>query len=110
MKAFINILLWVLSKIGYAVVGVAGIVYGLFTRPQNSLKKFLKVAIVYDELVNVMAGELFCDTLGDGYGEVETISSRLGKNKRDGKQTKLGRWVSDRLNDIDPDHVEKSIE
>lgn len=39
----------------------------------------------------------------------ETISSALGKNKRDNTLTKLGKIICSILNFIDKNHVEKSI-
>lgn len=39
----------------------------------------------------------------------ETLSSALGKNKRDGTLTKVGRWVCWFLHIIDKNHVEDSI-
>jgi len=70
------------------------------------------IAVCIDILANVLFGRAFNDSLNRGeeykFGQVETISKALGKNKERGTLTKLGRFVADGLNKIDPNHVEKA--
>ena len=90
--------------------------YSLITR-RSSLSKlnfYMKtIALSIDQLGNVVLSNLFDDILikNGGYpfgNEDETISRVLGMNKRLDTLTKLGKWLADVLNWIDPDHVEKA--
>ncbi|GIW67771.1 MAG: hypothetical protein KatS3mg096_639 [Candidatus Parcubacteria bacterium] len=73
-----------------------------------------KISILKDILGNVMGAYLFNDVLikKDGYKfgrRYETISSVLGKNKRLGKLTFVGKVLCYILDKIDENHCEKSI-
>lgn len=76
---------------------------------------FFKKAISLDQFGNVWAKELFNDTmiLNDGYKfgkEDETISSVLGKNKRQNTLSVFGKMLANLLDAIDDNHCIKSIE
>ena len=63
-----------------------------------------------DQHGNVAGGPLFNLILGKGFGnEDETISSVLGRNKKDGTLMPMGKAVAWGLNRLDKNHVEKSI-
>lgn len=73
----------------------------------------LNIAISLDQLGNVLGGPLFNRTLrkkgGHKFGHPdETISFVLGENKESGHLTKLGKFIADKLNKIDPNHVENA--
>lgn len=75
---------------------------------------FKRIAVSIDQLGNVMCGFLFNLILikKDGYkfgNEDDTISRVLGVNKKIDKLTKLGKFVANILNKIEPNHVEKSV-
>jgi len=77
---------------------------------------FFDTALSIDQLGNVACKELFNDTLiknnsQNRFGDPdETISSVLGKNKRDGTLTKTGIALSWILDKLDKNHVIKSID
>lgn len=74
------------------------------------------LAVAVDVMGNVLFGyaltKLFCkDTIMNNkykFGQVETISRALGKNKSQDTLTDTGRAVANFLNWIDKDHVEKA--
>ena len=73
------------------------------------------MALSVDQLGNVVMSTLFNDLLITKYGhkfgdEDQTVSMVLGVNKAMGTLTKLGKFIADVLNKIDPNHVEKAIE
>ena len=77
---------------------------------------FFDMALSIDQLGNVTCKELFNDTLivnssKNRFGDPdETISSVLGKNKRDNTLTKPGKILSWILDKLDKNHVIKSID
>ena len=76
---------------------------------------FMLKAISVDQFGNVWASPLFNDIMkkksGYAFGEEdETISSVLGKNKRDETLSTLGGILADTLDFIDENHCLKSIE
>lgn len=76
---------------------------------------FLLVAVSIDQTANTFCAELFNDVMikhgGHPFGDPdETISSVLGKNKRDGTLTGFGKGLSWLLDTLDSNHVTKSIE
>lgn len=79
-------------------------------------KYFKRIAKSLDQLGNVIGGPLLNTTLikqcsKDRFGsEDETISSVLGKNKLSGCLTNAGMALSNILDRLDKNHVEKSIE
>ena len=73
-----------------------------------------KTARSIDVFANVEAQELFNDVLikNGGYkfgNKLETISSVLGKNQRDGTLTRVGNGLRILLDKIEDDHCLKSI-
>jgi len=73
-----------------------------------------KTARSIDVFANVEAQELFNDVLikNGGYkfgNKLETISSVLGKNQRDGTLTRIGKGLRILLDKIEEDHCLKSI-
>ena len=73
-----------------------------------------KTARSIDVFANVEAQELFNDVLikNGGYkfgNKLETISSVLGKNQRDGTLTRVGNGLRILLDKIEEDHCLKSI-
>ena len=77
---------------------------------------FYDIALSIDQLGNVTCKELFNDTLISHKSENkfgnpdETISSVLGKNKRDGTLTKAGKALDYILDKLDKDHTINSID
>lgn len=72
-----------------------------------------QLAVSIDLLGNVVCKDLFNALFivsgGYGFGVVgETVSSALGKNKHRGTLTKTGRLLTDLLNILDPNHVERA--
>jgi hypothetical protein len=89
--------------------------YGLI-RVRNKKQWFLNLAISKDQYGNVLGMYLFNDLLilkksKHRFGSPdETISSVLGKNKREGTLTKIGQILSNVLDFLDHNHSIKSIE
>ena len=115
MKGFVLLCLAVLMSI---VLYPIGWVYSMITF-RLSFKKLGKwwfvMALSVDQLGNVVMSTLFNDLLITKYGhkfgdEDQTVSMVLGVNKAMGTLTKLGKFIADVLNKIDPNHVEKAIE
>lgn len=115
MKGFVLLVIAVLMSI---VLYPLGWIYSIITF-RGSLKKlgswWFVMAVSVDQLGNVVMSTLFNDTLIKKYGyefgnEDLTVSAVLGINKKIGTLTKLGKFIADVLNKIDPDHVEKAIE
>lgn len=78
-------------------------------------QQFLSIATSIDASGNVVCKDLFNLILiqkgGVGFGNrKETISSVLGKNKRDGTLTRTGKVIAFVLDKIDPNHCAKSID
>jgi 8-oxo-dGTP diphosphatase len=77
--------------------------------------QFLSIAASIDASGNVVCKDLFNITLkkkqGYEFGKrKETISSVLGKNKRDNTLTITGKAIAYLLDKIDPNHCIKSID
>jgi 8-oxo-dGTP diphosphatase len=78
-------------------------------------QQFLSIATSIDASGNVVCKDLFNLILkqkgGVDFGNrIETISSVLGKNKRDGTLTRTGKAVAFILDKIDTNHCLKSID
>lgn len=75
---------------------------------------YINNAYVLDVYINSVWGDFLNDVLGKNkrgykYGNPnESLSRVLGKNKALGTLTKVEKWVADRLNKLDPNHVEKA--
>jgi len=115
MKGFFLLVLAVLMSIVLYPLGWA---YSIITF-RGSFKKlgsyWFVMAVSVDQLGNVVMSTLFNDILIRKYGhkfgdEDQTVSMVLGVNKAMGTLTKLGKFIADVLNKIDPNHVEKAIE
>ncbi len=91
-----------------------GMVYGVIKIAVMYIGAILKtLAIGINQFGNVVCADLFNDTLikkdGVKFGNpYNTISKVLGKNKRAGTLTKLGKFFANILNKIDPNHVENA--
>ena len=113
-----GVLLFIAAKILKRILGIVlssyGIVRSLFKCNFNTWTKSL--AIAEDQYGNVLGQYIFNDLLitKDSkhlFGNPdETISSVLGKNKKAGTLTRLGRGVSAVLNFFEKNHVEKAID
>jgi hypothetical protein len=109
------ILLVILAEILKMLCWFPMFCYGLI-RVRNKKQWFLNLAISKDQYGNVLGMYLFNDLLilkkaKHRFGHPdETISSVLGKNKRDGTLTKSGQILSNVLDFLDHNHVIKSIE
>ena len=107
------ILILVIVPIGLIVVTFVSI----FTLDSQMLRDYyFNLALSLDQLGNVAMSGLFNMILikwvsKDKFGNPdETISSVLGKNKKDETLAHLGRWLDFLLNEIDEDHSINSIE
>ena len=109
------ILLVILAEFLKMLLWFPMFLYGLI-RVRNKKQWFLNLAISKDQYGNVLGMYLFNDLLilkksQHRFGHPdETISSVLGKNKRDGTLTKIGQILSNVLDFLDHNHVIKSIE
>ncbi len=118
MNKISGLILHIVAKILKFILGFVlwpyGIVRSLCKREFNSWNKWL--ALSEDQYGNTLGQYLFNDLLitKDSkhlFGNIdETISSVLGKNKKAGTLTRLGRSLSFVLNFIDKNHVEKAID
>lgn len=106
------ILLVITTPIGF----IYGLLHGLFTRGFRGIAEYLlKVAISIDQLGNVLMQHLlnllWVKEGGYKFGNRdETISSALGRNRKLGTLTALGRGIDKFLDTIDPDHSLNSID
>ena len=102
-----------------------GALYSLLTLPFRMSWKalihrwhqyFIKMAVSIDQLGNVVLQDLFNDLLLNSnthqrFGnEDETISSVLGKNKKNNTLSSVGKILTRVLDRLDPNHVLNSIE
>jgi len=114
-KLLKNLLLFLVAIAFFVVLAPIGFVYGLVTRLKFWVSGFfISMAIGIDQLWNVFAQYLFDDILiqknGYKFGvEDETISSVLGKNKRDWTLKPLWKMMCCLLDKIDKNHCIKSI-
>lgn len=113
-----GIILHIVAKILKFILGFVlwpyGIVRSLCKREFDAWNKWL--AISEDQYGNTLGQHMFNDLLitkdsKNLFGNPdETISSVLGKNKKAGTLTRLGKAVCAVLNFIDKNHVEKAID
>ena len=123
-RLMIHILLSIIALVLFiplAGIGILWAIGALCFRAKliNALKRigdyFLLVSISVDQAGNTFCAELFNDVMikpkGHPFGNPdETISSVLGKNKRDNTLTSAGKVLSWTLDALDSNHVIKSIE
>lgn len=110
----INIILANLARILFISLAWIGVAFAVIL-PINQTAYFMEVAVVIDELGNVVCGALFNLVLSKknakylfGYRH-QTISLIVGYLKRVNELTKIGNalwWV---LEKVDKDHCEKAI-
>lgn len=126
INLIVNFTLFIVSLFLIVVLGGLGIIYSIlkyiFTLNINKSlnhfsKLFLSIAHSIDQTGNVMCSNLFNDLLLDNkkqyikFGNAdETISSVLGKNKKQGSLNALGGVLVNMLNFLDKNHVEKASE
>jgi 8-oxo-dGTP pyrophosphatase MutT (NUDIX family) len=120
INPLVGLLLFLISVILLVITGPLGLIYGifhsLFTRGVKGVGEyFLQIAISIDQLGNVLMQHLlnllWIQPRGYPFGNRdETISSALGRNKRDGTLTLLGKWMDALLDRIDPNHSLNSID
>lgn len=108
----INFLLAVLSLFLIWILALPLYIIGLFIVRIHHVYH-LDIAISLDQLGGVIGGPLFNRILrkkgGHKFGNPdETISFVLGELKESGHLTKLGKFIADKLNQIDPNHVENA--
>jgi len=109
------ILLVLLAEIIKYICWIPMFIYGLI-RSRNTKQWYLNLAISKDQYGNVLGMYFFNDLLitkvsKHRFGHPdETISSVLGKNKREKTLTKIGQILSNVLDFLDHNHVTKSIE
>ena len=116
----VGLLLFVISVFLLLTTGIFGLVYGifysLFTKGFRGLGAFLlQIAVSIDQLGNVMMQHLlnllWIRPGGYAFGNRdETISSALGRNKRNGTLTGFGKGIDALLDFIDPNHSLNSID
>ena len=120
VNPFIGLLLFVISLVLMVLTGPLGFIYGLFhalfTKGFSGIGEFLlKIAISVDQLGNVimqhLLNVLWVKKGGYQFGNRdETISSVLGKNKKDDTLTIFGVMIDNILEFIDPNHSLDSID
>ncbi len=116
----IGLLLFLISVLLLLTTGVFGLVFGifysLFKKGVTGLGEYLlQVAISIDQLGNVLMQHLlnllWIKPGGYAFGNRdETISSALGRNKRNGTLSGFGRGIDALLDVIDPNHSLNSID
>ncbi|MFZ9004296.1 MAG: NUDIX hydrolase [Robiginitalea sp.] len=117
----IGLLLFLISILLLVITAPLGFVYGvlhcLITRRIKGLGEYLlQIAISIDQLGNVLMQHLLnllWINPGGGYpfgNRDETISSALGRNKRNGTLSAFGRGMDSLLDRIDPNHSLNSID
>ena len=94
-----NAILFFLSVILHFALTCIGLIYGLFAKKSDRVKrKYAKMAVIIDILGNVSCAEWFNRWLikpqGYRFGHnKEWISSVLGKNLKRGTLTRLGKLI-----------------
>ncbi len=119
-KAFIGVLLFIVSIILLTITAPLGFIYGLlyklFTKGFKGIGEYcLKIAISIDQLGNVvmqhLLNALWIKTDGYKFGNRdETISSAIGRNKQLGTLTRSGKLIDTILDKLDPNHSLNSID
>ena len=108
-----SFLLIIVAIVLLAILAPIGLIYAFFYKTDG--KYFIGIATSIDQLGNVIMQYAFNKWLisGAGYkfGDIdETVSSVLGKNKRDRTLTKTGKFLVRILNKLDKNHSIDSIE
>jgi hypothetical protein len=112
MGVIINFILFLVAIVIFLPLSVANIILVIF-KGGNLSNYFKETAVDIDRFGNRNLRTLLNATLQkNGYkfgDERETISSVLGKNKRDGTLTKTGIIICNILDRLDKNHCIKSI-
>lgn len=119
------VLIIIVGTIGTIVttlIGIYQLISGLWNdkKPTTDVFKgvgeyFKNMAISVDMLGNVLLSPMWNtlmikDTKIHPFGDpYETISDNLGENKKYDNLTGLGKWLSNLLNKLDRNHVERAI-
>ena len=121
LKLLLWIGLFVVAKVFSIILVPIAMLYSIikllvYGRIGELTDYFKRGAIGIDQLGNVLIGShLLNDTLVSKnpyhFGSPdETVSGVIGKNKRSGTLSELGKNIAHNLNEIEKDHVEKAIE
>ncbi len=114
----INLILVILSRILFTLISPISLIYVVFIKEKFSWKRLSEYwrndAVGLDRYGNYNYRSLLNATLiksnGYRFGDFrETISSVLGKNKRDKTLSRTGQILSKILDIIDKNHCQKSI-
>jgi hypothetical protein len=113
MKLIINALLAFIGRGAYALLALPFFLLGILLS-KNKTKYLLNIAISYDQLSNTLGAPLLNKILikkrGYKFGNPDqTLSYVLGLNKKSEHLSKLGKFFTNMLNKIEPNHVEKAI-
>jgi hypothetical protein len=114
MKLLINILLSIIAIFSVWILGIPLYLSGLLLSFSGSVYH-KRIAIVFDQVGNVLGGPLFNLILkkigGYKFGnEDDTISMCLAINERVKNLTEFGKFFANMLEALDPGHLEKAIE
>lgn len=86
-----------------------------FSIPERLSAYLYTCSLAIDQLGNVFCSDLFNHTLITSYASVlfgnpdQTISAVLGYAQNNNSLTKIGGWVVNLLDTIDPDHCKKAM-
>jgi hypothetical protein len=109
-------LLVLIASLLLYILTIPALLFTLIFPGTNKDKYFLNLALSIDQLGNALCRELFNKTLIKSnsshiFGNPdETISSVLGKNKRDSTLTFTGKILASILDKIDENHCVNSID
>lgn len=112
-KLTMEIFLILIAFILVGVISPFGILFNLLFNWKNRKKYFLSIAISLDQLGNTTCSTLLNMTCLRGeyvsFGDPDdTISAVLGKNKANKTLSDFGKKVTNLLNELDENHVEKA--
>jgi 8-oxo-dGTP diphosphatase len=115
MTSIINFILFIVAFALVIVLVPIAYFYSVFFHWKKLGRLKYEIAFSLDQFGNTACQHLFNDALiiprGYKFGNPdETISSVLGKNKRDNTLSSLGIFISFILDTIDENHVLKSID
>lgn len=113
-----EVLLFIVALFLLIILAPIGFIFGLLPREDwwERTQKYLgRISYTIDQSGNVICKDLFNYALIkndiEEFGNPdETISSVLGKNKKNNNLTPVGEWLDGILDKIDPNHSINSIE
>lgn len=110
-KALINIGLFVFAVLALPTIGGLGLLYGTTVHASAFPDKAYTMAVIIDILANAMCPELLRDLLLVNkdtpypFGvKKQTISYALMMNEKMNNLSPMGRWLYDRIDQVDPGH------